>query len=197
VTPSAGAVTRLRYGNTNTFYLAGGLLVDTDMAGTLPAFFRAIKSAGIALTDIPFAMATHYHPDHCGLLGELQGLGVRLLVLDVQLPYVHFADALFARSRGVRYTPPDERRAAVISAAESRAFLLQLGIRGEIAETPSHSADSVSLLLDGGDCLVGDLEPQQYLAAYEENGPLARDWARVMRGTPRRILFAHANEKRL
>ena len=105
------AVTRLRYGNTNTFYLAGGLLVDTDTAGTLPAFFRAIKSAGIALTDISFAMATHYHPDHCGLLGELQGLGVRLLVLDVQLPYVHFADALFARGRGVRYTPPDERRA--------------------------------------------------------------------------------------
>ena len=36
---------RLKYGNTNTFYVSGingGLLVDTDYAGTLPAFFRAL-----------------------------------------------------------------------------------------------------------------------------------------------------------
>ena len=33
---------RLRYGNTNTYYVPGsdgGILVDTDYAGTLPSFF--------------------------------------------------------------------------------------------------------------------------------------------------------------
>ena len=37
---------RLRYGNTNTYLLTGSggsLLIDTDYAGTLPAFFREIK----------------------------------------------------------------------------------------------------------------------------------------------------------
>ena len=38
---------RLKYGNTNTFYVpgkSGGLLIDTDYAGTLQAFFRALKT---------------------------------------------------------------------------------------------------------------------------------------------------------
>lgn len=48
---------KLRYGNTNTFYLegsSGGLLIDTDYAGTMPAFFRAIKAAGITVRDIMY-----------------------------------------------------------------------------------------------------------------------------------------------
>lgn len=39
-------VSKLRYGNTNTFLVQGEngyLLVDTDYAGTMPAFYRAIK----------------------------------------------------------------------------------------------------------------------------------------------------------
>ena len=37
---------KLKYGNTNTYYIpgrGGGLLVDTDYAGTLGAFYRALK----------------------------------------------------------------------------------------------------------------------------------------------------------
>ena len=55
---------KLRYGNTNTFFLEGsngGLLIDTDYAGTLSAFFRAIKAAGITVREISYVMATHYH----------------------------------------------------------------------------------------------------------------------------------------
>ena len=65
---------KLRYGNTNTFFLEGsngGLLIDTDYAGTLSAFFRAIKAAGITVREISYVMATHYHPDHMGLISEL------------------------------------------------------------------------------------------------------------------------------
>jgi len=53
---------KLRYGNTNTFFLEGsngGLLIDTDYAGTLSAFFRSIKAAGITVRDISYVMATH------------------------------------------------------------------------------------------------------------------------------------------
>ena len=42
---------RLKYGNTNTFFIRGeacGLLIDTDYAGTLPAFYRALKAAGLS-----------------------------------------------------------------------------------------------------------------------------------------------------
>ncbi len=187
---------RLRYGNTNTFYLpgqAGGLLVDTDYAGTLPAFYRAIKQNGVKVRDIACVLATHYHPDHAGLIGELMKQGVRLLLIDVQKNFVHFPDAIFARD-GIPYLPADENAATVISCGESRKFLARLGIRGEILSTPSHSPDSVCLVLDDGDCLAGDLEPFQYLSAYGEGTQLKEDWDRILSFGPKRILYAHRPE---
>ena len=191
---------KLRYGNTNTFYIpgaAGGLLLDTDWAGTLPQFFKAIKAAGIDLKAITSLLITHYHPDHMGLAGELQQRGVKLLIADVQRPFVHSPDAIFARDKRLSYRAVDESAATLISCAESRALLKALGIDGELLHTPSHSEDSISLLLDDGSCLVGDLEPLAYLAGYDENPALKRDWEQIMRRHPKRILYAHANEQRL
>ena len=191
-------ILKLRYGMTNTFFIRGkngGLLVDTDYAGTLPAFYQAIKAAGIGLEEIRFVLATHYHPDHIGLVSGLMRQGVKLLLIDLQKDSVHYSDRIFERDRHLRYDPIDEDAAAVISCAESRIFLQKLGIKGEIISTPSHSPDSVSLILDSGECFVGDLEPLEYLAAYEENLPLRADWERVLSFGPKRILYAHANEK--
>ena len=188
---------RLKYGNTNTFYIpgsGGGLLVDTDYAGSLPAFYRALKKNGIGVKDIACVLCTHCHPDHMGLVGELTGQGVKLLLVDVQKDSVHFSDAIFARDR-VQFTPIDESQALVISCGESRAFLASLGISGEIIRTPSHSGDSVSLILDDGDCFVGDLEPLEYLEAYEDNAELKRDWDNVLSFRPKRVFYGHANER--
>ena len=178
---------KLRYGNTNTFYIPGadgGLLVDTDWAGTLPQFFKAIKAAGIELKAITALLVTHYHPDHMGLAGELQQLGVKLLIVDV-------------RDRRLSYRAADENAATVISCERSREVLKALGIDGEILPTPSHSEDSVSLILDDGSCLVGDLEPLAYLEAYDANPGLKSDWKQILSRHPKRILYAHANEQRL
>ena len=191
---------KLRYGNTNTFFIPGaegGLLVDTDWAGTLPQFFKAIKAAGIEMKAITTLLVTHYHPDHMGLAGELQQLGVKLLIADLQLPFVHASDEIFVRDKRLSYRAADEDAARVISCAESREALKTLGIDGEIIHTPSHSEDSISLLLDDGSCLVGDLEPLAYLAGYDENPALKSDWEQIMRRHPKRILYAHANEQRL
>lgn len=140
----------LKYGNTNTFFIRGdrgGLLLDTDYAGTMPAFYQALKKAGIRLADIQYVLATHYHPDHMGLVGQLMELGVRLLLVDFQKESVHDSDRIFEKDR-IPFRIIDESEATVISCAESRRFLASIGISGEIISTPSHSADSVSLVLD-------------------------------------------------
>ena len=62
-------IKKLKYGNTNTFFIretGGGLLVDTDFAGTLPAFYKVIKGCDIKIGDISYVLAAHYHPDHIG-----------------------------------------------------------------------------------------------------------------------------------
>ena len=189
-------MTEIRYGNTKTFYIKGdkgGFLVDTDYAGTLPAFYRALKQNGITVKDISYVLATHYHPDHMGLIGDLQKQGVKLLLIDVQKDHVHFSDEIFRRDR-IPFSPVDDTSAEVITCAESRAFLADMGICGEIVSTPSHSEDSVALILDDGDCIAGDLEPYEYLEAYGDNPKLKADWERLMSLHLKRVFFSHRPE---
>ena len=191
-------VTKIRYGNTNTFFIKGtdaGLLVDTDFAGTLPAFYKAIKAAGISMDDIIYLLCTHYHPDHCGLASELMDKGVKLIVMEPQLGSVHYSDPIFAKMPHLEYVPIDESKTVVLQTANSRCFLSKMGINGEIISTPSHSEDSICVMLDEGICLAGDLEPYEYLAAYADNAALNLDWDRVLSYSPKRICYAHANEK--
>ena len=163
-------VTKLKYGNTNTYFIRGAkgsILLDTDYAGTLQMFYKEIKKNGISPKDITYILATHYHPDHMGLVGELVSMGVKFLVMDTQVPNLHFSDDIFSRDKTLRFLPSvPEDKAEVIACKDSRAFLAALGIDGEIVSTPSHSEDSITLVLDSGDCFVGDLEPMEYMDGY-------------------------------
>ena len=187
---------KLRYGNTNTYFI-NGLLFDTDMPGTLPQFFKAIKQNEIPFKDIHYVLASHYHPDHIGLISELMNRGVQLIVVENQTTLVHFADEIIRRQYGSKYSPIDETRAKVISIDESRRFLKSIGIDGEIIPTCSHSKDGIALILDDGNCFVGDLEPRSYIDVYEDNRILESDWSRIASRNPKVIHFGHANEQTL
>lgn len=190
-------INKLRYGNTNTFFIGGasGLLIDTDLPGTLPAFYKSIKEHNIKTGDISYVLATHYHPDHIGLISELTKQGTKLLLIDIQKPYIHFSDEIFNRDKRLKYEPVNTDNSVIITVKNSRKFLKNIGIEGEIISTPSHSEDSVSVILDSGICFVGDLEPMEYLGAYDENPKLNADWELVMSYRPKIIYYSHANEK--
>ena len=193
-------VTKLKYGNTNTYFIRGAkgsILLDTDYARTLQMFYKEIKKNGISLKDITYILATHYHPDHMGLVGELVSMGVKFLVIDTQVPNLHFSDDIFSRDKTLRFLPSvPEDKAEVVACKDSRIFLASLGIDGEIVSTPSHSEDSITLVLDSGDCFVGDLEPMEFMDGYEENKALQSDWEKVMSFNPRVIHYGHAPERR-
>lgn len=190
-------VTKLRYGNTNTFFVrgkSGNVLIDTDYAGMLPIFYKEMKQNQIAMKDITYFLATHYHPDHIGLASELMKQGVLLLLMESQVGMTHFSDEIFARQPRLQYEPITEEKAKILRFAESRDFLRSLGIEGEIISTPSHSADSISVVLDEGVAIVGDLEPISFLNAYEENLKLKQDWESIRQYHPKVVYYAHANE---
>ncbi|MGT2666765.1 hypothetical protein ACVRYP_05565 [Streptococcus rifensis] len=53
------AYQELLYGNTRIYLFKGKakyLLFDTDWAGTLPAFFKGIKTLGVTVSDIPISL---------------------------------------------------------------------------------------------------------------------------------------------
>ncbi len=189
-------MTLLRYGNTNTYFL-NGLLIDTDLPGTLYGLYREMKRNGLRREELKYVLATHYHPDHAGLIGELTENGVTLLLIDRQTEHVRFPEHIFARQKGSAYRPIRVSDAVVISCSESRAFLRGIGIGGEIVPTDSHSPDGIALITDGGECFAGDLEPMQYIAAYGEDSPLKTDWDRILRLHPVTAHFGHCNDQDL
>ena len=187
---------KLKYGSTNT-YLVGNLLVDTDMPGTLPALWRELKKNNASSECIKYVFATHYHPDHIGLVGELMQNDVKLVLLKHQVVYVHSSDAIFARDKHLPFVPIDEKKAIIISAEESRRFLAGIGIEGEIVATQSHSPDGAALILDDGNAFVGDLEPREFLGGYDENEALAGDWEVLLSHGAGTIHYGHANDQRI
>ncbi len=191
-------ITRIKYGNTNTFLIRGtkgSLLVDTDYAGTLPAFYKAIKELGIKVSDISYVLVTHYHPDHIGLVSELTDQGVKLVVMESQTDFIHYSDPIFAREPHLNYRPIDERNALILKFDEAPSFLDSLGINGNIGRTLSHSEDSIYVSLSDGTFILGDLEPLEYLEAYKDNQLLKTDWDNILKQDPKLLLYAHANEK--
>lgn len=187
---------KLKYGQTNTFLIKGlkNILIDTDYMGTINSFYKEIKNKGIRLDEIDYVLITHYHPDHMGIVSLLMNHGIKLIIVKEQIPFINFSEKIFKKD-GFDFEPIDISKAIVIEVEQSRDFLNSLGIKGEILLTPSHSEDSISIVLDNGCCFVGDLEPIEYLDGYLENDKLKKDWDNIIKHNPKFIYYAHINEK--
>lgn len=66
----------------------------------------------------------------------------------------------------------------VLTTQASRAWLDTLGFEGEFVATPGHSDDSVSLVLDGGLALTGDL-PFPFMVDEVEQKTVGHGWAKL------------------
>jgi ribonuclease/clavin/mitogillin len=147
------------YDSTNYYVIGDGksrLLVDVGWPGTLGKFLAILKRKGVAVAEIRYVLATHYHPDHAGLIQEVKNEGVRLMVMEGQREAIPGLKQWMKPE--MHYLDIDLRDNSFVSLAESRAFLSKLGIAGEIVSTPGHSDDSVTLVLDSGDAFTGDLQ---------------------------------------
>lgn len=153
-------IVNVGYDSTN-YYVLGQrpprLLVDAGWPGTLPKLMANLKRKDIPFHDIRYLLITHYHPDHAGLAQELKHNGVQLIVAEQQR---HALPTLKTYMKPTHaYHDITLHDNVQLACGESRAFLQQIGIEGEIVSTPGHSDDSVSLVLDDGAAFTGDLVP--------------------------------------
>ena len=122
-----------------------GAIVDTGVAGSEGAIATAMKSLGLAWSDITNVILTHRHPDHVGSLGAILDLAPEAVgwIGAGDLPAVQSSRPLTAVGDG------DE----------------VFGLR--IVATPGHTAGHISVLDEVGGVLVaGD-------ALGTVGGPLA------------------------
>ena len=89
------------------------------------------------------------------------------------------------------FHPVREDQAKVLPLAESRAFLRELGIDGEILSTPGHSDDSITLALDDGTLFVGDLNPLYELEMHRGT-QIGDSWEKLLALSPKKIYYGHA-----
>jgi ribonuclease/clavin/mitogillin len=172
-------IVNVGYDSTNYYVLSDSkprLLVDIGWPGTLPKFQRQFERMDIKLTDIPYCVATHYHPDHAGLAQELKNMGIKLIVLENQVTTLPALKSYMKPSDNfVDINPADNMQ---LTFAASRAFLARLNIQGVIIPTPGHSDDSVTLILDDGSAFTGDL-PHPLLLSDDINDAVHHSWAKI------------------
>ncbi|MEO8286158.1 MAG: MBL fold metallo-hydrolase [Chloroflexota bacterium] len=172
-------IINIGYHATNYYVIADSapiLLVDAGWPGSLQEMQHASNRMGIRLANIRYQMATHYHPDHAGLVEELKRLGIQLIVMDTQLAAVPLLRN-HVKPRD-NFTDIELAGSIVLAVDDSRDFLAGIGILGEIISTPGHSDDSVTLVLDEGAAFTGDLTPP--MAVPDDPEDLAyKSWAKI------------------
>ena len=154
----------LRYHSTNCFFVRSSLnqrllAIDAGWPGTLYEYARNMKTIGCKLEEVAWAIVTHFHMDHAGLISEFLERGVTCFVFENQIDAVDSMERTILKNDKT-YRMIDKERLRPITTKDSRAVLEAIGIMGEAIVTDYHSPDSISLILDDGEAIVGDLPPE-------------------------------------
>ena len=149
----------------------GYILVDAGMPGDTKKLDEVFATADVDPNSIQLIVVTHGHMDHMGLLAyakeatgaELlshQSLSEKLTNGEIEAPvpqnsfghFLNYMTGILELSGGadIEGVPPD-------ILVEDEFDLSEYGISGEIVHTPGHSQGSISIILDNGETLVGDM----------------------------------------
>ena len=170
------AVFPLPLGNANAFAVRdrrGVLLVDAGWPGREEELLRRLKALKIFPEEVGLAVVTHVHYDHVGSLAAFrEAAGCTVAVHAAESPLLARGDVVLPPGTGcmgrgliavggvlsrlfpaaTRYRPV----AADLIVTEEMS-LETYGVAGRIVPTPGHTKGSLSVLLDDGSALVGDL----------------------------------------
>jgi hydroxyacylglutathione hydrolase len=201
----------VRMGMVSSFIVRqeGVILVDTGLPGNEEVILRAMEEGGVAPGDVRLILLTHGHGDHAGSAAGLR-------------QKTHSPVAIHANDAGKIRTGHQGKLKAtgltgrvfglMIGAGRERGFpplepdivfseLLDLkpfGVKGMVVPTPGHTTGSVSVILENGDAIVGDI----IVPAFPSGRPGLPFWAddveeakksirRVLSYDPKRIFPAH------
>ena len=142
------------------------ILVDTGLHGSADKILKKIISEGINPKDISLIVITHAHSDHTGSLKELmEATGAKVALGKTDSEYLAKGLNFPVYSNKILFKilamllPKRSMKYGVKAdiTVESETDLAEYGINGRIVATPGHTDGSISIVLDSGEAIVGDL----------------------------------------
>lgn len=141
------------------------ILVDTGSPREGVKILRALAKLGIAPKDFSLILHTHAHFDHAGSTRELKNwIDVPTAIHEAEaatlasgrverpLTALNLEGRLLKPFMNIAFAPV---KADILIKAE--LSLKEFGVDGKVIFTPGHTAGSISILLNDGQAIVGDL----------------------------------------
>jgi hydroxyacylglutathione hydrolase len=144
------------------------ILVDCGVSGSEGKISGTIKSLGGKPEKVSLIILTHAHQDHSGAVKELQRItGAKVAIQREDAEYLVKGISakvtpvtVFAKfmARLIKSKPQNKKDGTTPDIIiENELDLNEFGVNGKVLSTPGHTKGSVSVFLNSGSCIVGDI----------------------------------------
>lgn len=164
----------VKFGHSNVYFIRtenGHILVDAGMPGDTKKLDEVFATASVEPNSIRLIVVTHGHMDHMGLLAYAkettgakvlchQSLSEKLAIGEIEVPVAQnpFGHFLNLMTGILEMTGGADIEGVNSDILVDDVFdLSEYGISGKIIHTPGHSQGSISIILDNGETLIGDM----------------------------------------
>jgi len=206
----------VKFGHSNVYLIRtedGHILVDAGMPGDPETLDEVFATAGVEPSSIRLIVVTHGHMDHMGLTAYAkettgakvlchQSLSGKLASGEIEVSvaqnltgrFINFMGGLQEMTGGADIEGVD---ADIL--VDDSFDLSDYGLSGKIIHTPGHSQGSISIILDNGETLVGDMVRDEGDGEigpgmfYEDKGALITSLEEVAVFESRTIYLSHGN----
>jgi glyoxylase-like metal-dependent hydrolase (beta-lactamase superfamily II) len=200
----------IKFGHPNIYLIQterGYILVDAGMPNMGEELDRVFQEFGVDPKSVKLIIATHGHLDHVGSIAHARKVTGGEILCHRSLAE-HLASGepeaaaprnllgrvlnFMTRLQGSRF---EGAEADILM--EDEFDLNEYGIPGKIIHTPGHSPSSISIMLDNGEALIGDLVRDEGSGEiglgmfYEDKQVLLESLEKVAAFEPRIIYLSH------
>ncbi len=178
----------------------GYILVDTGLPNGERTLDEAFSATGIDPDNVLLIIITHAHKDHSGSVAYAKEItGGNILCHEYAAPFIRDGTSSHDNAK----TPEGRFVNAIMpyQAVEpdivitTEFDLSGYGIEGRIIPTPGHSQGSITVILDNGEVLLGDLVGEENghmkLLVYEDKDVLIQSLETIASYNVRRIYMSH------